>query len=160
LPYLNFHEFYPVIKTTIMKKYLLWLPVAVVIGAAIYQPVTEAMTVKPVDKSISFAVYKDTGYSSDIYNNTSAQLHITIEKVKGNIRTQMWSKTFDAKLLKQYPTLQEAMSQTVVVPKVLAKERLEIAYTIIYNSGGSELQMQNASVVAVNAMTGKFDIRI
>src|SRR5215831_15395134 len=98
-----------------MKKYLLWLPV-IMIGAVMYQPVKEAITEKPVDKSVSFAVYKSTSYNSDIYNHTSAQLNITIDKVKGNRRTPVWSKSFDAKLLKQYPSVEQAISQTVTVP--------------------------------------------
>ena len=144
-----------------MKTYLLWLPaVFIVIGAAIYPPVKEAITQKPVDKSISFAVYKGTTYASDIYNSTSAQLHVTIEKVKGGCRTQVWSKTFDARLLKQYPSSEQAMFQTVMIPKVFCKEQLQITYTITYNSGGSELQMQNATMVSGNVTTDKLDISI
>lgn len=143
-----------------MKKYLLWLPVVMIIGAAIFQPVKEAITEKPVNKSISFAVYKGTAYASDIYSNTSAQLHVTIEKVQGCNRTEVWSKSFDAKLLKQYPSPEQAMLQTVTVPKVFGKERLEITYTITYNSGGTELQMQNAAFVDRNATTEKVGISI
>jgi len=143
-----------------MKKYLLWLPaVFIIIGAAMYQPVKEARE-KPVDKSISFAVYKGTAYASDIYNNTSAQLHVTIEKVKGGQCIQVWSKTFDAKLLRQYPSSEQAIFQTVMVPKVFCKENLEITYTITYNSGGSELQMQSATVVSGTVITDKLDISI
>jgi hypothetical protein len=144
-----------------MKKYLLWLPVVfIIIGTAVYKPVKEAMRGKPVDKSISFAVYKGTAYASDIYNNTSAQLHVTIQKVKSGQRIQVWSKSFDAKLLKQYPSPEQAIFQTVMIPKVFCKEELEITYTITYNSGGSELQMQNATVVSGNAVTDKLDISI
>ena len=143
-----------------MKKYLLWLPAVLIIGAAIYRPVKEAMREKPVDKSISFAVYKSTAYASDIYNNTSAQLHVNIEKVKGNQRKQVWSKTFYAKLLKQYPSPEQAIFQTVMIPKVFCKEQLEITYTITYNSGGSELQMQSATVIPGTEITDKLDISI
>jgi hypothetical protein len=143
-----------------MKKYVLWLPALIIIGAAMCQPVKEAMKGKPVDKSISFAVYKGTAYSSDIYNNTSAQLHVIIEKVKGGRHTQVWNKTFDARLLKQYPSLEQAMFQTVTVPKVFCKEQLEITYTITYNSNGSQLQMQHAALVSGSALTDKLNISI
>lgn len=144
-----------------MKKYLLWLPAAfIVVSAAMYQPVKEAMKGNPVDKNISFAVYKGTNYASAIYNNTSAQVHVTIEKVNDNSRTEVWSKTFDAKMLQQYPTLEQAMFQTVKVPKVFCKEQLEVTYTITYNSGGSELQMQSAAVVDGSANAGTLDISI
>ena len=136
-----------------MKKHLLWLPVvAVVIGAAICKPVKEAREEKPVDKSISFAVYKGNNYASDVYNYTSAQVHITLEKVSGAKRTTVWEKTFDAKLLKQYPSMENALSQKVTVSNVNdKKEHLEVKYVLIYNSKGSELQMQNDAVVSGGA---------
>ena len=143
-----------------MKKYLLWLPAVIVIGAAMCQPVKEALTGKPVDKSISIAVYKGTPYASDIYNNTFAQLHVTIEKVKDGRRIQVWDKTFDARLLNQYPSPEQAIFQTVMIPKVFCKEQLEITYTITYNSGGSELQMQSATVIPGTEITDKLDISI
>src|SRR4051812_7683386 len=143
-----------------MKKYLLWLPAIIIIGAAMSQPVKEAMTQRSVDKNISFAVYKGTAYASPVYNNTSAQLHVTIEKVKGINHTQVWSKTFDARLVKQYPSFEQAMLQTVTVSKVSCNEHLEITYTITYNSNGSELQMQSGALVNGNEMSGKIDISI
>ena len=144
-----------------MKKYLLWLPIAwLVFGAAIYSTEKGSITSeKTVNKNISFAVYKGNNYASDIYNNTSAKLHITITKVRGTNRTVVWDKTFDAKLLKQYPSLENALTQQVTVPNVLdAKERIEVTYTLTYNSNGTELQMQNDT--EVYGATDKLDISI
>ena len=144
-----------------MKKYLLWLPLAWFgFGAAIYTTtkVTPAPE-KTVNKNISFAVYKGNNYASDVYNNTSAKLHIIITKVRGNSRSVVWDKTFDAKLLKQYPSLENALTQSVTVPNVLdKKEHLEVAYTLTYDSNGTELQMQNGTVVYGNS--DKLDISI
>ena len=136
-----------------MKKHLLWLSVVVVVAiAAMSKQVKDVITpAKPVEKSVSFALYKEGNYASDAYNGTSAMVHITIEKVNGKCRTAVWEKTFDAQMLKQYPSLQEAMAQTVKVPNVFdAKEHLEVSYTLTYNSKGSELQMQNGIVVKGN----------
>src|SRR6476660_10654865 len=105
-------------NTPIMKKYLLWLPALIVIGAAMSQPIKEAMTQRPIDKNISFAFYKGAAYASAAYTNTSAQLHVTIKKVNGINHTQVWSKTFDARQVNQYPSLEQAMLQTVKVSKV------------------------------------------
>ncbi len=97
--------------------------VLLVLGAAIYSPAKEALKKEaPVSKSISFAVYKGSNYASEVYNYTSAQIHITIEKVNGKSRTIVWDKTFDAKLLNQYPGIQNALSQRVTVPNVLDKK--------------------------------------
>ena len=118
------------------------------------------MRQRTVDKNISFAVYKCAAYASAAYNNTSAQLHVSIEKVNGITHTQVWSKNFDARQVKQYPSVEQAMLQTVKVPKVSHDEHLEITYTITYNSGGSELQMQSGTAVGGNDMSGKVDISI
>lgn len=146
-----------------MKKYLLWLPaVWLVFGAAIYST-TKGTTSnnKAVSKNISFALYKGDNYSSDIYNNTSATVHITITKVRGTHRDIVWDKNFDARLLKQYPSLKEAITQRVTVPSVLdATEHLEISYTLTYNSNGTELQMQNGTIVSSGSDTDKLDISI
>lgn len=107
--------------------------------------------VKPVDKNISFALYKGSDYSADIYNSTSASVHITIQKVSGKCRSVVWEKTFDAQTLKQYPSMQQAIGQTVNIHNVFDnKEHLEVTYTLTYNSNGSELQMQNEVMVKGN----------
>ena len=144
-----------------MKTYLLWLPAVVIaVSTAMYRPVKEALTEKPSDKSISVAIYKGNSYAADIYSNTSAKLHITIEKVNGNCRTQVWSQTLDAKMLKEYPSAEQALAETVMVPKVFSKENLQVTYTITYDSDGSELQMQSAEIVSGNTKETKLSISI
>ena len=140
-------------NTFIMKKHLLYVTVAMVLAiAAMGKQVIALITpAKPVEKSVSFALYKEGNYAADIYNNTSARVHVVIEKVSDKSRKKVWDKTFDAQMLKQYPTLQEAMAQTVNIPNVFdAKEHLEITYTLTYNTKGSELQMQNGFIVKGN----------
>lgn len=137
-----------------MKKHLLWIPVIIVVTvfAMMSRQVKDAITpTKPVEKNVSFALYKGSDYSADIYKNTVASVHIKIEKVSSKGCTTVWEKTFDAQTLKQYPSLQNAMSQTVQVPNVFdSKEHLEVSYTLTYDSNGTELQMQNGTVVNGN----------
>lgn len=144
-----------------MKKYLLWLPVvAAVVGTVLYQPVKEALSEQPVDKNISLAIYRGSSYESAIYNSTSAKLHISIVKVKGNQRTEVWSQTCDAKLLKQFPSADKALAQTITVPKMLSKEHLELTYTITYDSDGTQLRMQSDEVLAGNDSSPTLTISI
>ncbi len=132
-----------------MKKYILGLTLALLIlGTAFYKPVKEAMENKPVDKTISFAIYKGYNYKSKAYEGAFAQIHITIEKVRGSKRVNVWEKTFDAKLLKQYPPMKSALTQNVTVSNVIdKKEHLEVSYVLTYNSKGNELQMQSGRFV-------------
>jgi len=138
-----------------MKKIKFLTPIIVAAAVAVYTlsgSIKEVVTpAKPVEKNISFALFKGNDYNADVYNNTSATVHITIEKVSSKGRTTVWEKTFDAQTLKQYPSLQQAIAQTVKVPNVFdSKEHLEVSYTLTYNSKGSELQMQNGIMVNGN----------
>src|SRR4051812_1217744 len=137
-----------------MKNYLLWLPLVWFgFGAAIYTTAKgTTATEKTVNKNISFAVYKGNNYTTEVYNSTSATLHIIITKVKGNNRSVVWDKTFDTRLLKQYPSLENALTQNVTIPNVLdKKEHLEVTYILTYDSNGNELQMQSGTVVYGNS---------
>ena len=144
-----------------MNKYLAWLPALMVLGAVMYRPVKEATEAKPVNKSISFAVYKSNSYTSAVYNNTSAQVHIVVEKVStGGRHTIVWNKMLDSKYLSQYPSAENALKQNIIVRNVnQKKEYLIVHYTLIYNSKGNELQMHEGTVVKDNN-SSKVDISI
>ena len=62
-------------------KYSSWMA-AFILGLGIvgYIPVKEAITEKPVDKKVILAIYKQNDYNSEAYENTYAQLHITVER--------------------------------------------------------------------------------
>ncbi|MEP6846042.1 MAG: hypothetical protein ABI861_08560 [Panacibacter sp.] len=136
-----------------MKKYIMGFAVILLItGTAFYKPIKEKMQDKPVDKNISFTIYKGANYTSKAYDCTYVQVHINVEKIRGNKHTLVWEKTFDEKELKQYPSLADAITQQINVPGVVEKkEHLQIKYVLTYNSRGTELQMQGASIVADSA---------
>ncbi|HNP22418.1 MAG TPA: hypothetical protein PKM63_11985 [Panacibacter sp.] len=144
-----------------MKKYILWLLfAAVAVGTALYKPVKDALNEQPVDKNISLAIYRGNSYESAVYNSSSARLHISIVRVTGNKRKEVWSQTCDAKLLKQFPSADKAMAQTITVPRVFSKEHLEVTYTITYDSDGTQLQMENDEVVSGNDCSPILNISI
>lgn len=143
-----------------MNKYLAWLPVIMLIGGSLYTPVKEAREDKPANKSISFAVYKSNSYASDAYNNTTAQVHIILEKVRGNERTVLWDTVLDAKSLKDYPTEQEPFNKTLTVSGVKdGRDHLEVRYILTYISNGSQLQMQDGTAVSAEG-SSKVNISI
>src|SRR5436190_2541520 len=105
-----------------MNKHFIWLPALITVGIALYGPVKEASTSKIEDKSVSLVIYKSIEYSSPIYNKSTAQVHIVVEKVdtKGQ-HTIVWDKTLGAELLSQYPSLKDAIAHNIVVPNVNKK---------------------------------------
>jgi hypothetical protein len=106
-------------------------------------------TENTVNENVSLVVYKSSSYTSTAYSNSSAQVHVTIEKVNpADVNTIVWEKTFDSKYLNQYPSVEDAIKQNVEIENILEKdEYLVVKYDIIYDSQGSELQMQNDVIV-------------
>ncbi len=147
-----------------MKKHILWFTVAavVVLLAACSKPIIENISFKaPVSKSISFAVYKSDNYSAKIYDDASAKLSVAIVKVSGRKRLIVWQKTYDARLLNQYPSLANAMAQKIVINNVDdGKEHLEVVYTLTYNAHGSCIQVQDGTVISKGEKEGKLFINI
>ena len=132
-----------------MKRHLLWLFFVLVasgVGVAAYGPIMTVIREKPVEKTISFTLYKGSNYGSRIYRGSSAEISIIVEKVRNTNRTVVWDTTFDAQLLSKYPSLKKAMSQNITIPGVIeSKEHLELNYVLTYNSNGSILKMQSGS---------------
>ena len=138
------------VRKEIMKKNLLWIVFILmalgVIVAASYKPVMREIKSKPVEKTISFLLYKGSNYNSKVYKGSSAQVHISVEKVRNTTRTIVWDTTFDAKLLNKYPSLKKALSQKVTIQNVIeSKDHLEINYLLTYESNGSVLKMQSTN---------------
>ena len=136
-----------------MKSHLTWIPVSIfVLTVSLLTPVKDSMvTKKTVSKSVSFELYKENAYNAEVYNNTSAMVHITVEKVSENNRTVVWDTTIAASQLKQFPEASNAYMQTITVPGLSEKrEQLVIKYVLTYDSKGSQLQMQDWIVAADN----------
>lgn len=143
-----------------MKSYVQWLMHSYLL---IVFPGCSLIQQKPVeentDKAVSFAIYKGYKYNAKVYDCTYVQVHIMIEKVGQNSSTPVWDTTFTAKLLKQFPTLEKRLLQTVIVPDVSDnKEHLQVRYIITYDSKGSRLEMQNEMIMQNG--TESFEISI
>ena len=129
-----------------MRNHLIWIPASIIIFAtAIIKPASEMMRpAKVVNKTISFDMFKAKSYKSGIYDYTTAQVFIVVEKVSNKKRTIVWQKAFDAQLLKQYPSVNQAKSEQITVHGILDnKEHLEVNYILTYDTKGSMFQLQS-----------------
>jgi hypothetical protein len=144
-----------------MNKYLAWLPAFIILAAVMYKPVKEATDAKPVNKNISFSVYKSNSYTSAVYNNTSAQVNIIVEKVNTEGQhTIIWDKKFEQKYLSKYPSIENALKQNITIQNLNGKKEYLVAHYILrYNSKGSELQMEHYTVMKDDS-PGKIEISI
>jgi hypothetical protein len=113
-------------------------------GIAAYEPIMSVIREIPVEKTISFSLYKGSNYASKVYRSSSAEIYIRVEKVRNTTRTIVWDTTLNAMLLSKYPSLKKAMSKKITIPNVIEKkEHLEMNYILTYNSNGSILKMQS-----------------
>ena len=147
-----------------MKKNLIiagLVTVVIVLGTIGYKPIMNLLTEKPVAKSIALNVYRANTYNGDIYNQTSAQVRVIVEKVSKHGRSIVFEKTMDAKLLKQYPTADRPIIERIIVPGINdRKEHLEVKYVLTYDTKGSQLEMQSGTVVSRGVNAEKLDINI
>lgn len=132
-----------------MKKHLLWLPIVLVIIAAFTtKTVINTNKVKPVDKQVQLTIYSKNDYTASVYDEALASINVTVTKVKGSSRIVVWQKTFNAIPLKSYPTIGNAFTQQVNIPNVMdTKEKLEVTYSITYDSKGSVLKFVNGEIL-------------
>ena len=133
-----------------MRK-LLWLVFILIVSgvtlAAGYKPLMREIKSKPVEKTVSFLLYKGSNYNSRVYKGSCAQVYVFIEKVRNSTRTIVWDTTFDSKLLYKYPSVKKALSQNVTIQNVIeSKEHLEINYLLTFKSKGSVLKMQSTNL--------------
>src|SRR5689334_3049958 len=106
-----------------MNKFLAWLPALMVLGTVMYKPVKEATQPKLVNKNISLTVFKSSDYASAVYNNSSATVHIIVEKVnQRGQHTIVWDKTINAKSLSEYPSIKNALQQNITINHINQKK--------------------------------------
>lgn len=145
-------------KKRFMNKHFTWLPVLMLLGNIFSIPVKKAGKAPVVNRSISFAVYKSDAYTSEIYNNTFAQVKIVVEKVSNKGISVVWDTALNS-MLKDYATIEKPQYKKIMIPVNACTEHLEVKYTLIYNSKGNELQMEYETPASDKGET-KLDINI
>jgi len=140
-----------------MKKKLLWLTLILITSGAViasYKPVMNKIMEVPISRTISFSLYKENNYSSEIYRSSSATIYITIWKIRNTSQDLVWDTTIEAKLLSKCPLFKKAISKTVIIPNIYkSKDHLEINYVLTYCSNGSMLKIPNDGYFLDNADT-------
>ena len=134
-----------------MKKCVLWLFFILIVsgvGIAAYEPITSFKRDKPIEKEVLISLYKGVSYTSKAYNESSAEIYMSIEKVGSTTRSVVWDTTFNAMLLRKYPSIKKAISKKIIVPNVSEKkEHLEMNYLLTYTSKGSTIKIQGSNTV-------------
>lgn len=114
-----------------MNKYLTCLPAVVLLGGIMCVQAEKATQSNLANEDISFAVYKSHSYKSGVYDNTSAQVHIVVEKINtSGQHTIVWKKTMDAETLSKYPAEENALKQNVTIHNVNEKKSTSLWITL------------------------------
>ena len=146
-----------------MKKLLLIAP-AFLIGLIVigFQNQIKKISVanKTIDTEIDLHIQSDNKYLSSAYDGATAQIHVTVTKINGNKKMIVWEKDFKNMQLKNYSNSSNN-TQTLTISNLRSsKGKLEVSYTITYNSNGSILQLANETVMNASAKKGDLVIEI
>ena len=131
-----------------MKKLSIFLPILFVVTLVFANKLFSGSTSNLVNKKIDLAVYTDNNYSSAAYDSSLAQIEVTIKRVNGNSSYTALSKTYDAKLLKQYAIEKNPDTELVNIQGIKDdKEVLIITYDVTYNTKGSKFIIEREEVI-------------
>ncbi|MGI8950013.1 MAG: hypothetical protein ACR2FN_00365 [Chitinophagaceae bacterium] len=102
-----------------------------------------------VSKNISLAVYTNNDYTSKEYENSVASVKLTVIKIEGENQKTVWEKNLNELSLKDYPQLNNAITESVSIPNIRnSKDKLAVIYTITYNTKGSVLQATYGELIS------------
>lgn len=114
---------------------------------------------KIINAEIDLHIKSDNKYLSPAYDEATAQIHITVTKISGSKRVVVWEKDFKNMQLKSYSN--NFNTQTLMISDLAqSKEKLEVTYTVTYNSNGSVLRLANETVINASAKKGDLVIEI
>lgn len=163
-----------------MKRYLVWLTVLITVICTLgYKPFKKVTAQQFESKSIMFEIYKGNNYAAEVYDGTSVQVTLLVEKVNKNGRTIVWDSSFDAVQIKHFPEENEALAKEVTIKDVFEnklalptifkkeiiipnlmydKQQLEVKYMLTYCTKGNKLSMQNEAIVSGDTQKIKISI--
>ncbi|MGN6616539.1 MAG: hypothetical protein ACTHJ5_05140 [Ilyomonas sp.] len=114
---------------------------------------------KTISAEIDLHIQSDNKYLSSAYDEATAQIHVTVTKISGSKRIVVWEKDFKNMQLKNYSN--NSNTETLMIPNLAqSKEKLEVTYTVTYNSNGSVLQLANEAVINASSQKGDLVIEI
>jgi hypothetical protein len=146
-------------KNTYMKKLIITVTFFISgLGFLYYhQPPKEVS----VSKNIDVEVYKTSSYVSPVYAKSTAQLEVTVVRIKNNRKDTVWQHSFQPTELKDFPESDNPLLQKITIPNVNdRKEKLEVYYKVTYDSKGSILNYWNITTIGQGQQTGKLHIQI
>jgi hypothetical protein len=144
-----------------MKKLSIFLPILFVVTLVFANKLFSGNTSNMVNKKIDLAIYTDNNYTSDAYDNSLAQVDVTVTRVSGNSSYTALTKTYDAKQLKQFATEKNAETDLVNIQSVKDdKEVLVITYNITYNTKGSKFTIEREEVIGRGETQKRIDVVI
>lgn len=146
-----------------MKKLLIEILLGLSLPAAIFH--TQIANIfkaeQPVTKTINLQIARDTNYNQSVYDMSKASIHVVVFKVRDNKQIVLWEKDYDTMLLKNYPTIQNALHDNVSVSNILdRKEKLYVTYTVTYNTNGGIMHLVDGTCLLKGEKEGKLVINI
>lgn len=115
--------------------------------------------INTVDKNIVLTILPDNSYGHKVYDNTSAQLNVTVIKLSRTKQDTLVTKNYPEFKLKNLPAVSERFNETIHIPDA-GKEPIVINYNITYKWKGSILEIKNLKRMDKGRMDDRLLIHI
>lgn len=116
---------------------------------------------KPVARSIEFAVYAGSDYSSPLYKKSSAKVVLSLYRFADNSRELLWEGEVNEGSVKNYPSETDPIIKRVTLYNVFEKrETIVASYKVIYDALESELSYEDGMVLTRGEKENSVAIKI
>jgi hypothetical protein len=146
-----------------MKKIILEIILGLTLPTAIFHTQLFGLfsADKAVNKEINLSIARDGSYNQKVYDSSVASIHVIIFKVANNKQTILWDKTYADLQLKQYPTVANALQQTITVHNIKdKKEKLFVTYSVTYKTNGNKMLIENGTSLEKGESKGHLFINL
>lgn len=114
-----------------------------------------------VDKEIVVAISADNSYRHQIYDHSSAQVNVTVVKLRGAKPDTLVTKEFPEFKLKNLADVSKQFNETICIPVTAeGKGRIVIDYNVTYKWKGSILEVKNLKQMDKNNIENQLLIHI
>lgn len=112
--------------------------------------------------ALNFKIYAGSNYNYAVYDDAFASVQITVNRINGNKKEQVYSKTVSAMQINRYPTEAKAMNLPLNVCGYVTdnSDVFEITISIVYDYNGSILVNEAPSITVKNRQLSEIPVAV
>lgn len=111
---------------------------------------------------LNFKIYAGSNYNYAVYEDAFASVQITVNRISGNRKEQVYSKTVSAMQINRYPAEAKAMNLPLNACGYATDntDAFEITISIVYDYNGSILVNEAPSIIVKNRQLSEIPVAV